>query len=85
MLELLDVTPGSWAVDVTAFVGAIGAAGFLLRLVYRLVLGLEKLNRLIESDVVEQLADGARLFADHQHRLDNHEDRIVVLEERRHR
>lgn len=89
MVELIDVTPGSWAVDLTTFVAALGAVTYLFRLVFRLVVGVEALNKLLAGDVLERLDEGSAEFKRlgkaleaHGDALEDHEGRLNVLEQK---
>jgi len=93
----IDITPGGWYADLTAWAAAVTATGILFQKVVRplarafwaatlaaprIAEGAEKLVALLEGDVLDRLDEGSRKFAAHEEILADHEGRIGVLEGR---
>lgn len=94
MNGILDLTPGSWALDVAAWAALMTGLGVIARSVWgfirvigRVADGVEKLNALLEGDVLVRLDEGSRLIADltarvekHDYTLLDHAERLAELE-----
>ena len=84
IVAILDVTQGTWAVDLAAWTGVLVFFATLWRLVLRpivqmvsrLVTGVERLNDLLEGDVLTKLDAGAHAIVDHAVRIDEHAARL---------
>lgn len=96
LLDVINITPGGWYADLAAWATAVTALGVLGQKVLRplvralwaavvvaprIAAGLEKLVDLLEGNVLDRLDKGSEMFAEHGRRLDDHEGRIVSIEE----